>query len=305
MLRSALLWASTNDYLARRLPTYGFVKRATRRFMPGETIEAALAEAQTLQARGIGTTFTLLGENVETAAEADAVAEHYLGVLERNGALGLDAEISIKLTQLGLDQDPAAALHRVQRLALSCGSGSLLFLDMESSSYVDPTLELFRAVRREHENVGLCLQAYLYRTEQDLEELLDLRPPIRLVKGAYREPAELAYPRKADVDRNFVRLTEVLLRARGQGGGRPVIATHDPKMIAAARRIAGELELPAKSYELSLLYGIRSDLQAQLADSGHGVRTLIAYGSAWFPWYMRRLAERPANLWFVARQIFR
>jgi proline dehydrogenase len=175
---------------------------------------------------------------------------------------------------------------------------------MESSRYVDPTLALFRAVRADHANVGLCMQAYLYRTEQDLERLADLQPAIRLVKGAYREPADIAWPRKSDVDENFVKLTGMLLRARLEGGGRPVIATHDPRMIGEAQRIARELELPAQNYEFSMLYGIQSEAQERLAREGHAVRTLIAYGSAWFPWYMRRLAERPANLWFVAKQLF-
>jgi proline dehydrogenase len=304
MLRNALLWASTNRYLAHRLPRYGFVKAATRRFMPGETVEDAIREAQRLQVAGIRTTFTLLGENVETAAEADAVADHYAGVLERIAALGLTTEISIKLTQLGLDQSPDGARQRLERLALACGPGSLVWVDMESSRYLDMTLELFRAARGNVENVGLCLQAYLHRTEQDLQNLSDLRPAIRLVKGAYKEPAELAFPRKADVDRNFVQLTGALLRARLEGGGRPVIATHDAKMIVEAQRIARELGVAAQDFEISMLYGIQGEAQERLAREGQAMRTLIAYGSAWFPWYMRRLAERPANLWFVAKQMF-
>ncbi|HLT36511.1 MAG TPA: proline dehydrogenase family protein [Enhygromyxa sp.] len=305
MLRNALLWASTNRYLAQRLPSYGFVKRATRRFMPGETVEDAITEALTLEAHGIRTTFTLLGENVETDEQADAVAEHYLGVLARVREQGLDTEISVKLTQLGLDQDLDGARRRLQRLAQACEPGALVWVDMESSRYVDPTVEVFRAVRAGHANLGLCLQAYLLRTEQDLDDLLELSPAIRLVKGAYQEPAEIAYPRKADVDRNYVRLTEVLLRARAEGGGRPVIATHDPRMIAEAQRIARELELPRQQLEFSMLYGIQSEAQQRLAREGYASRTLIAYGSAWFPWYMRRLAERPANLWFVAKQLLR
>lgn len=304
MLRSALLWASTNPTLARRLPRYGFVKRATRRFMPGETADDAIREAQRLQAGGIRTTFTLLGENVETAAEADAVADHYAGVLEQIRGLQLAAEISIKLTQLGLDQSVDGARQRLERLAHACEPGSLVWVDMESSRYVDVTLELFRAARGNVENVGLCLQAYLYRTEQDLERLADLRPAIRLVKGAYKEPAELAFARKADVDRNFVHLTEKLMRARVEGGGRPVIASHDPKMIVEAQRVAAEINLAAQDYEISMLYGVQSEAQQRLAREQQAVRTLIAYGSAWYPWYMRRLAERPANLWFVAKQMF-
>jgi proline dehydrogenase len=169
---------------------------------------------------------------------------------------------------------------------------------------VDATLELFRGARARRQNVGLCLQAYLYRTEKDLEALLPLAPSIRIVKGAYREPADVAYPKKAEVDRAFVRITARLLRARAQGGvGRPVIATHDPRMIGEAGRLAHELGLGRAEYEYGMLFGIASAEQRRLARGGNRVRVLISYGPAWFPWYMRRLAERPANLWFVAKQI--
>jgi proline dehydrogenase len=175
---------------------------------------------------------------------------------------------------------------------------------MEDSSYVDRTIEVFRAVREGGGEVGLCLQAYLRRTEEDLEALLPLRPPIRLVKGAYREPPEVAFPRKGDVDRSFVRLTERLLRARAEGrAGRAVVGTHDPRMIAAARTIARSLGLDPSAWEVAMLYGIRTADQVRLAGEACTVRVLISYGEAWFPWYMRRLAERPANVWFVARQV--
>lgn len=304
MLRSAFLWASKNPFLAERLPTYGFVRRATRRFMPGETLEDALREATRLKGEGTATTFTLLGENVTTRAEADAVADHYLAVLESVRAHGLDAEVAVKPTQLGLDLGVDAARKRLERIVRACDPGSLVWVDMESSAYVDPTLEIFRGVREDHENVGLCLQAYLHRTPRDLEQLLPLRPAIRLVKGAYMEPADVAFPRKADVDQAFIRIAGAMLKARSEGrAGRPQIGTHDPRMIAEAGRLAHELGLPKDAWEIAMLYGIKTGEQERLVRTGHTVRVLVAYGTHWFPWYMRRLAERPANVWFVVKQL--
>jgi len=304
MLRNALLWASKNPFLAQRLPRYGFVRRATRRFMPGETLEDALREAARLKAEGVPTTVTLLGENVTTPAEADAVADHYLGALEAVRARGLDTEVSVKPTQLGLDLGVDGARKRLERIVRACDPGALVWVDMESSAYVNPTLEIFRGVREDHENVGVCLQAYLHRTPKDLEGLLPLHPAIRLVKGAYKEPSHVALARKADVDRAFVRVAGAMLRARLEGrAGRPVIGTHDPRMIAEAGRLAHELGLPKDAWEVAMLYGIKTDEQARLVRTGHTVRVLVAYGSHWFPWYMRRLAERPANVWFVAKQL--
>jgi proline dehydrogenase len=302
MLRRSLLWASTNPWIAKRLPRFGFVRRATRRFMPGEDLDDALGAAQSLAKDGLAATLTLLGENHESVEEADEVVEHYLEVLRQVEACGLDAEISVKPTQLGLDFGAHVAADRLDRLVAS--TDSLVWVDMEASKYVDETLELFRDAHAKHGNVGLCLQAYLHRTEADLEKLLPLDPALRLVKGAYNEPETVAIARKTEVDRNFVRLTSRLLRARvGGGKSRPVIATHDPKMINEANRLAHELGLDKNKYEFGLLYGIAQAEQRRLARTGHNVRVLISYGPAWFPWYMRRLAERPANLWFVAKQL--
>lgn len=302
MLRQALLWASTNPLLAERLPRYRFVRRATRRFMPGEHLEDALGAAAELGKTGIATTLTQLGENLRSESEADAVLEHYGGVLAAIAAKGIDAEVSVKPTQLGLDFGAAATRDRIASLARA--TKSTLWIDMEGSTYVDATLDIFRSLRNEGMNVGVCLQAYLHRTAADLEALLPLDPSIRIVKGAYQEPATVAMARKGDVDRSFTQITSRLLRTRAQGGkGRPVIATHDPRMIAEAGRMAVELGLAKGTYEYALLFGIARPEQQRLARNGHRVRVLISYGEAWFPWYMRRLAERPANLWFVAKQI--
>jgi proline dehydrogenase len=302
MLRQALLWASTNQVLAERLPRYGFVRRATRRFMPGEHLEDALGAASELGGNGIGATVTLLGENLASEAEADSVLEHYHEALAAIEKKGLHAEISVKPTQLGLDFGTAKAHDRIATLVRA--TRSTVWIDMESSKYVDATLDIYRSLRAGSSNVGVCLQAYLHRTQADLDALLPLDPSIRVVKGAYKEAPGVAMPRKSDVDRAFVRIASRLLRARAQGGsGRPVIATHDPRMLAEAGRMAVELGLAKGTYEYALLYGIARAEQQRLARNGHRVRVLISYGSAWFPWYMRRLAERPANLWFVAKQI--
>jgi proline dehydrogenase len=303
MLRQALLWASTNPLLAERLPRYGFVKRATRRFMPGERLEDALGAAGGLEEAGIVSTLTLLGENLHSEAEADEVEAHYLEAVEAVGRQGLDGEISVKPTQLGLDFDVGRTRDRIARLMRA--TPSTVWIDMESSKYVDATLDIFRSLRADGSNVGVCLQAYLHRTEADLGALLPLDPSIRIVKGAYQEPPTVAMAKKSDVDRAFARAASRLLRARAKGGtGRPVIATHDPRMIGEANRMAVELGLAKSSFEYALLFGIARQEQQRLARHGYRVRVLISYGSAWFPWYMRRLAERPANLLFVAKQIF-
>lgn len=302
MLRNTLLWASTNPFLAERLPRYRFIQKATKRFMPGETFDAAVREAQGLQAKGITTTTTLLGENLSSLGEADDVVAHYQEDLRRIADLGLDMEISVKPTQIGLDFGVDEARERLARLAES--TDSLVWVDMEASEYVDRTLEIFRSVKQEKGNVGLCIQSYLRRTEADLESLLPLDPSIRVVKGAYNEPEDVAFPDKGTVDRTFVKLTQTLLRARLNGAqGRVVLGTHDPKMIGETTRIAFELGLDKSHFEFAMLFGIQRAEQERLVRQGHQVRVLISYGSAWFPWYMRRLAERPANLWFVAKQL--
>ena len=302
MLRNTLLWASTNPFLAEKLPRFRFVQKATRRFMPGEELSDALAECAVLIERGITSTTTLLGENLTSLEEADGVVDHYLGALREIESRGLQTVISIKPTQLGLDFGDEEARKRLAQLCDA--TDSLVWIDMEGSEYVDRTLDLFRSVKQEKGNVGLCIQSYLRRTAADLESLLPLDPDIRIVKGAYNEPESVAFPDKGEVDRSFVTLTQTLLRARLNGGqGKPVLATHDPKMIGETNRIAFELGLDKDQYEFAMLFGIQRDEQDRLVRQGYGMRVLVSYGEAWFPWYMRRLAERPANLWFVAKQL--
>jgi proline dehydrogenase len=304
MLGKVLLWAATNPLLAERLPQYAFVRRATRRFLAGETLDEALNEASRLAGDSITGTTTLLGEDLAGEEEADGVLEHYLGALESIGERDLDVEISVKLTQLGLDFDADRTQERILRLAEA--SARPLWIDMEGSSHVDATLDVYKSVLAKHPGTGLCLQSYLYRTTDDLEVLLPLDPSIRLVKGAYNEPVDVAYAKKGEVDQSFVRLTGMLMRARAEGGkGRPVIGTHDPRMVGEANRLAYELNLKKGRYEFAMLYGIDRAQQGRLARGGHALRVLLSYGSSWFPWYMRRLAERPANVLFVLKQLVR
>lgn len=304
MLRSALLWASTNPFLARRLPRYGFVRRAVRRFMPGEAPADALREAARLTDGGVPTLLTELGENVENEAEARGVTDGYLRLAEQIREQGVRGELSVKPTHVGIDQRVALAARHVGEMAAA--SEGIVWIDMEASAYVDPTLDLYREVRAEHENVGICLQAYLHRTPDDLESLMEYRPHVRLVKGAYREPASVAIPKKRDVDAAFRRLAAHLLRERHTGRlGRPAIATHDPRMVGDAQRVAYELGLEPDQWEVAMLYGIGTPEQERLVRAGTPLRVLISFGEHWFPWYMRRLAERPANIGFVLKQAVR
>lgn len=303
MIRSVLLWASTNPTLAEKLPRMGFVRRAVRRFMPGEEPEDAFREAAKLQERGAGSLVTLLGEGVDDGEQARDVVDHYLKVLDDIRERGLDVEISVKPTQLGLDLGTRTALDHLRELARAAGD-AMVWVDMEASGYVDATLDIYRAVRESRPNVGLCLQSYLRRTPEDLESLLPLEPAIRLVKGAYREPPEVAFPKKREVDAAYTKLSTQLLREAHLGRmGRVALGTHDERMINHAKTRAHELGMNPGAWEVEMLYGIATDLQGRLVRGGTNVRILISYGSHWFPWYMRRLAERPANIWFVVRKM--
>lgn len=305
MLRRALLWASTNPFLAERLPRSAVVRRAVRRFMPGETVEAALDAAEACAREGAGAVLTLLGENVADEGEARGVVNHYEGVLARARVRGLDVEISVKPTHLGLDLSAELAAENLRALA-AAAERSFVWVDMESSRYVDATLALYRAARREHARVGVCLQSYLHRTPSDLQDLLPLEPAIRLVKGAYLEPADVAHPKKRSVDAAYKSLARTLLLERRAGRvARPAFATHDGHIQGDVTRMARELGMGPDTYEFQMLYGIGELDQRRLLQQGNRLRVLVSYGEAWYPWYMRRLAERPANVWFVLKQIGR
>jgi proline dehydrogenase len=301
-MRRVLLWCAQNPWLASHVPRWGFARRAVRRFLPGEGFDSALKAAVDFRAKGVGALFTLLGENVTDLADANRVVQHYEQVLAASTDIG--AEISVKPTQLGLDIDEAATLTNLRRLAGAADKArSFLWIDMEGSAYTERTVDLYLQIRPEHPRVGLALQAYLYRTAADVSRLIPVRPAIRLVKGAYSESPEVAFQAKRDVDANYLALTALMLPEVKRKRLRLVNATHDTEMVAKAWRIASALGMEKSQLEVAMLYGIRVDEQLRLAREGFTVRDLITYGDAWYAWYLRRLAERPANVWFVARQL--
>jgi proline dehydrogenase len=306
LLRSVLLKGSESKWLATNLPRLAFSRRAVRRFMPGEALDDALRECNQLASAGIGSVITRLGENVTSLSEADAVHAHYLEALNDIGRRALPTHLSVKLTQLGLDISPEHAALRTQSVtAASAETGAPVWIDMESSRYTEVTIDIFRRTRALHENVGLCLQAYLHRTTLDLQELLTVTTAIRLVKGAYKEPVNIAVQSKKQVDANYLSCALLLLDAAKAGttGYVPAFATHDVRLIKAIAEHARRLKVPRENFEFQMLYGINSAEQQRLASEGFRLRVLISYGSAWFAWYMRRLAERPANMWFVAKSV--
>ena len=303
ILRNLLLAASESRWLRERAVKFPFVRRAVARFMPGETFEDALAASRAL---GVGTVLTRLGENLRNAAEAADVARHYREVLDRVRQEGLDVEISVKLTQLGLDfsrEECEGHLHALASHARELGNW--VWVDMESTAYTEVTLDVFRRLRGAFPNTGLCVQSYLYRTAADVETLIALGAGIRLVKGAYKEPPDKAFPKKEDVDETFYRLAERLLSPEAREKGvRAIFGTHDPVLIRRIEALGRSLGLKPGEIEFQMLYGIGRSEQLRLAAAGYRFRVLISYGEAWFAWYMRRLAERPANVLFVLRSLF-
>jgi len=305
--RKALLWASTNAFLRERATRTAFVRRSVVKFMPGERVEDAIEAAKALKPKGITTILTKLGENITHLSEAKDVRDHYLRVLELIQAAGIDAHISVKPTQLGYDQDPELCFKYCMELLDRCAAAKTMFwLDMESSPYVDGTIALFKRLRAQSPIVGIAIQAYLYRTEKDIGELLPLGSAIRLVKGAYLEPASVAYPKKSDVDENYYKLAARLLQDDNiQPGAMLHIATHDIPLQERLRKVIADRKVSKDRYEFAMLFGIQTSRQEEFGREGVRVRCLISYGEYWFPWYMRRLAERPANIWFVVKNIFK
>jgi len=305
LMRSMLLAASQNVWLREHAVKYPFVRRSVSRFMPGETLQAALAAAQALHLKNIGSVFTHLGENVRDRDEAQKVTAHYLHVLERIHEANLPTEVSVKLTQLGLDLSAEVCSDNLEQIIRRESTSATIWVDMEASNYVDATLNIYKSALKNHPNVGLCLQSYLRRTQKDLADLLPLHPAIRLVKGAYKEPPEIAFPRKADVDENYFVLAQDLLRAQSAGGcARAAFGTHDVALIRRLADFLGQQGYAKSSFEVQMLYGIQRAEQERLAREGYRSIVLVAYGSYWYPWFVRRLAERPANLWFMLRNVF-
>lgn len=303
ILRSTMLAASQREWLRVHAPRYRFVRRTAERFMPGEHLEDAIEAALALEKQKIGTMFTLLGENVSDAAEAEKESLDYAGVLDRARQAGLGSEVSVKLTHLGLDLDPELCYRNLKRIVDHVDSG-VVWIDMEQSTYVDRALVIFNRVRAESPHVGICLQAYLFRTAKDLESLITLGAAVRLVKGAYKEPKHVAFPKKADVDRNFFELTRRLLSDGARNRGvRAAIATHDVELIRRTNEFAQSRGLGKQDYEFQMLYGIQREEQIRLAREGYRSNVLVCYGTHWYSWFMRRMAERPANAWFALKNI--
>lgn len=305
LMRRALLAGSVNPWLREQASRRTFVRRSVTRFMPGEHLEDALRAASSLRDARIRAMLTRLGESVTSASQAEQVTCHYLGVLDRLTAQSVDVEVSVKPTQLGLDLDDGLCWSNFARLIDRAASArQMVWLDMESSAYVDRTIALFRQARARTRRVGIAIQAYLYRSRGDIEALLSLGAAVRLVKGAYLEGSGVAYPRKADVDHNFYSLAVRLLSEEARNAGGIVhIATHDTALVKRLLAHIHATRTPSSIYEFAMLYGIQVRQQRELARAGHRVRVLISYGDQWFAWYMRRLAERPANVWFVVRNL--
>ena len=305
LMRRSILMASQSPWMREHAPRFGFMRRTVTRFMPGEDVQDALSAARGLTANGLRTVLTHLGENVAVRSEAELVTQHYRTVIDRIRAAGLGTEISVKLTQLGLDLDPKFCYENLIALLEYTPPDKTLWIDMEQSPYVDVTLELYRRARKSYANVGVCLQAYLFRTEKDLDSLIPMGAAIRLVKGAYNEPAEIAYPAKKDVDENYLHLAQRLLSPEARRARvRAVMATHDRSLIAKLIEWTTSQGVPKEKVEFQMLYGIQRAEQIRLAQAGYPSGVLIAYGTFWYPWFMRRLAERPANVFFLARHFF-
>jgi proline dehydrogenase len=303
-MRSVLLWMARNDWLRDHLPRLPGAQRAVRRFMPGEHLTDALAAADRLQGRGFGVLFTHLGEALASLADADAVADHYHDVLERSRPRARPIEISVKPTQLGMGIDDDACYRHCVALAEHAAEvGTWFWLDMEGSELTDATIALYERVRADHARSGIALQAYLRRTAADIQRLLPLEPAIRLVKGAYDEPASVAFRSKTDVDASYLALAVEVAKAAGAGKARLAMGTHDTGLIDRITLMAEAAGVPRSSLEVHMLYGIREDELARLGGLGYPCFSLVAYGEAWYRWYMRRLAERPQNVVFALRQV--
>lgn len=308
MLRAFLLYMSRAGWAQNAMTHWPLARRVARRFVAGETQEEGIEAVRALAAKGITTTVDVLGESVTEEAEALAITEQYFNLLESLRHLGLQACVSLKLTALGLDiREELATANLCRILEAARNLGVLVTVDMEDHPYTQRTLDMVRHVRYEHqfENVQAVIQSYLYRSDRDIEELSGEGFSVRLCKGAYKEPPEIAYPGKKDVDAAFVRQMNVLLDAAAAGRGYPALATHDERIIEQAKAYAAEKNIPRDRFEFQMLYGVRVAMQEALVREGYGMRVYVPYGTHWYPYFTRRLAERPANLWFFVSNFVR
>lgn len=304
-MRKILLWASKNAFLKEKVPEMFFVKKALKKFMPGENISDAISAANNFKEFNIPAVLTHLGENLKNISEAEKVTEHYLSVIDQIYESKLNIEISLKLTQLGLDLSYEKALENFKKILDKAAKlKNVVWIDMEGSFYVDATLKFYKKIKENYSNAGLCLQAYLYRTKNDLNNLLSINPNIRLVKGAYKEPENIAFKNKNDVDNNYFELSKILMEKVKSDNIRSAFGTHDEILHQKIFRYAEKIDLIKNKIEIQMLYGIKPAMQKKLAAEGHDIKVLISYGEFWYPWYMRRLAERPANVFFVMKNIF-
>jgi proline dehydrogenase len=299
MLRSVLLYLSERKGLQNFILRRKLARRVSRRFVAGETLDEAIAVVRDLNARGMDVTLDHLGESVEREDQAVQATDDYIRILERlDREASVKASISIKPTQVGLSVDAGFCCQNLRRVAEAArDSGNFIRMDMESTDYTQATLDVFYELFAEFKNLGAVIQSYLRRSEADVEKLASLAAPVRLCKGAYKEPEELAFQRKDEVDDSFIHLLEILMNSEAP----LAVATHDDRMIDAAKRLMKDLPDRKAPVEFQMLYGIRRDLQAQLVDEGYGMRVYVPYGNEWYPYFMRRMAERPANLLFVLR----
>jgi proline dehydrogenase len=301
-VRGLLIFLSRRKLLRRWMETSSLARRLAARFVAGSGLDQALAVARSLNAEGIAVTLDVLGESISSLEEAAAARDAYLRTLSAIHDCGILGNVSLKLTQFGIDLSGDECRANVAQLVeRAAGLNGFVRVDMESSEYVDRTLDLVCGLHAQYGAVGTVIQAYLYRSRRDIERLCRRGIRVRLCKGAYLEPASVAFARKSAVDRNYIELMRLLL----DKGVYPAIATHDEKTIAAAKAYAASRKIPREAFEFQMLYGIRRDLQRQLAKEGYRVRVYVPYGKAWYPYYMRRLAERPANVLFILRNLLR
>lgn len=304
LTRSALIYLSRQEGLKDFAARFSLFRKLTTRFIAGESIDEAVAAIREVNRHGCSASFDHLNESVSSIAETEAEVREYLDVLRRIDETGIDSNVSIKLTQFGLEIDPDLAYRNARRVVEDAARrGNFVRVDMEGSNVTQATIDVFKRLRAEFglNDVGIVLQSYLYRTMDDARDLLKIPARIRLCKGAYNEPPDVAYPNKKDVDDNYVRVMRVLLSSGIYHG----IATHDPKMIDATVDFAQREGVSKDAFEFQMLYGIRRDLQEQLARDGYGMRVYVPYGKHWYPYFMRRLAERPANIWFVLKNLWK
>ncbi len=306
ILRDVFLALSTNALMRRFVVGFPLSRRVSRRFVAGETIDEAIQVVKKLRAQGIEVTFDQLGESVTSEAEARAAKDGYLRALDAMATNHVLSQLSLKLTQMGLDIHSDVCLANMREILTRARAvGTLVTIDMEDSKHTQSTLDVFKQLRAEFDNVGIVIQSYLYRSEQDFKDLMALDANIRLCKGAYKEPPTVAFPQKKDVDVNFVKLAQLFFDSVHTHRAYLDLATHDEKIIRWAKQYVATHNIPRQRFEFQMLYGIRSDLQRQLAAEGYTMRVYVPYGTHWYPYFMRRLAERPANVIFLISNLFR